>query len=157
MWEAYTGRHIPGKNRIRFTVLSWITYCLTNSMLARPWKRAKRNIGPFTFTSLLNLPNTGANQELLRPFYWSLKMLRLSQDHATGKWLHLKRTLPAWVGEDKGCLNGREKLGGGGLTQMAPFSFLPDTTLYSIHQIYFLSLTNTSRLSLWLQRPEKQL
>lgn len=151
-WGLHWQIH-PGKNRTCFTVLGWIIYCLINSILARPWKKVKRNTGPFTSIGSLNLPTflpTRNNYAHLTDGATGLEMLRLSEDYATGKWLYLKPTLSTWVGEDEMCLKEKEELAGGGLTQMAHFSFCPDTTFYSSLQIYFLSCPNTSCFSLWL-------
>lgn len=131
------GQAHPRENRICLTALGWIPYCLTNSIPARPGEDVKWNTGPFTCIGLLNLPNTSTNQESVCLCYWwgnwNLGMLRLSQDHATGKWLHLKLTLSASMGEDKVCFKEKEELVGGSLTQTAHFSFLPGTTSYSSH------------------------
>lgn len=87
-------------------------------------------------------------------------MLRLSQEHATGKWLHLKQSLSTSTGENKVCLKEKEELVGGGLTQMAHVSFfrekhLPDTTFYSSHQTYFLSFTNTPCFWIWSKTADR--
>ena len=115
-WEAHSRKE---QNMLHCLGLDYILLYKLHS--GKVLEKSKMKHRPFHIHWLIKSYQHRANQELLYPFCWwenwSLEILRLSQDHATGKWLHLKLTLPTSVGEDKVCLNQREEQVGGSLTK----------------------------------------